>query len=182
MSYVNKTEYMIIPTNTFNILRGCAGCGYKQTFICKENFRVNANGNFLDVWLIYGCNKCGHTYNLPIYERVKADKIPKNEYQSFIENNEKTVFRYGTDKSVFTKNRAEIDWNTAEYKVTPMNENKPDFSKMPVLIELYNFYDIPVRADKIAADILQMSRSKVTQLVNEGLLSIKMVKGKEIIQ
>lgn len=179
MSYVNKLKYMIIPMNTFNIIRGCAGCGYKQTFLCKGNFRVNANGSFLDVWLIYGCKKCGHTYNLPIYERIKADKIPKPEYQRFIENDEKTVFRYGTDKSVFIKSHAEIDWNTVEYRIVPINENKLEFSKKPILIELYNFCDIPARGDKIASDILQISRSKVTRLINEGLLSVKIIKEQE---
>ena len=179
MSYVNKLEYMIVPTNTFHILRGCAGCGCKQTFVCKGRFRVNANGNHLDVWLIYGCEKCGHTYNLPIYERVRADRIPKAEYQKFLENDEKTLFQYGTDKSLFIKNRAEIDWNSLEYEIMPINKQRVAVGHNPIWMELCNFYDIPVRKEKIASEILQISRGKVTEMIKEGLLSVDVIKNRK---
>lgn len=83
MSYGNKYEYMIVPTDTFKIIRGCAGCGSKQIFTCKGRFRVNSNGNLLDVWLIYGCEKCEHTYNLPIYERLRAEKYQNQNTKVF---------------------------------------------------------------------------------------------------
>lgn len=172
MSYVNELKYKIIPTTTFCILRGCAGCGCKQTFLCKGHFRVNANGNRLDVWLIYGCEKCGHTYNLPIYERIKADRIPREEYQAFLENDEKSVFRYGTDKSVFIKNRAEIDWDAVDYQVIPIAEAMPDPEKTPMWIELHNPSEIPIRTDKVVAGILQISRSKAARWIKEGLVSV----------
>lgn len=179
MSYVNKLEYKIVPTNTFKILRRCAGCGCKQIFLSKGNFRVNANGSRLDVWLIYGCEKCGYTYNLSIYERVKSDKIPKAQYQKFLMNDEKVIFRFGTDKSVFTKNRVEIAWDFIEYKIIPMKENKLEMEKKPLTIKVYNPCGIPVREDKVLANILQISRSKVTRLLNEGRLSVDMVKEDE---
>ena len=103
MSYVRNIEYKIIPSNTFKILRGCTGCGCKQIFSSTGNFRVNANGNHLDVWLIYACEKCGKTYNLPIYERTQLGKLSKVEYQAFLSNDVEVAFKYGTNKSVFAK-------------------------------------------------------------------------------
>ena len=47
----------------------------------RKKFRVNANGNILDIWLIYQCVECKHTLNLAIYERKKASSITKEEYQ-----------------------------------------------------------------------------------------------------
>lgn len=179
MSYGNKYEYMIVPTDTFKIIRGCAGCGSKQIFTCKGRFRVNSNGNLLDVWLIYGCEKCEHTYNLPIYERLRADKIPKAEYQRFLENDKDAVFRYGTDKSVFAANRAETDRNLIEYKVVPMTEKEAQIENLPITIELHNYCDIPVRADKIAAGILKISRSRVTELIKNGNLSVSIINNKK---
>lgn len=38
MSYIRKIEYRIVPDQSFEI-------------------RINANGNKLDVWLIYQCGK-----------------------------------------------------------------------------------------------------------------------------
>ena len=62
------------------VLSPCGGDGAffkKMTFISTRRFRVNANKNKLDVWLIYQCKKCKHTLNIPIYERVSPQKIPK---------------------------------------------------------------------------------------------------------
>lgn len=176
MSYVNKLEYMIVVTNTFNILRGCAGCGSKRIFVCSGNFRVNANGNCLDVWLIYRCEACGHTYNLSIYERVKSGKIPKAEYKKFLENDEDAVFRYGTDKSIFARNRAEVDWNSVKYKIISLNENKPQDGEIPMLLTIHNPQGMPVRKDKVIAGILQISRSKVTEMIDTGQLFVDIKK------
>ncbi|WP_322169633.1 DUF1062 domain-containing protein [Acutalibacter caecimuris] len=34
----------------------------EETAVClRGKFRVNANGRRLDVWLIYRCEKCGHS-------------------------------------------------------------------------------------------------------------------------
>ena len=205
MSYVSEKEYKIIPKHTFNIMRGCAGCGVKQTFTCKDKFRVNANKKRLDVWLIYGCEKCGHTYNLPIYERVNPNTIPQMEYKSFLDNDEKAVLRYGTDKSVFERNRAEIDWSLVDYELVPedkdvsgdeksfteniiseklntkklniekINIEKAHIENLPSRIKIYNPCDIPVRKDKMAAGILQFSRTKVNQLLKDGQLVVDIV-------
>ncbi len=70
MSYLRKYEYIIIPDESYTIIRHCPNCGIKSSYINSTNFRVNANGNRIDVWLIYQCKKCKHTYNLSIIERM----------------------------------------------------------------------------------------------------------------
>ena len=75
MSYLKKIEYEIIPKESFMVIRNCSGCGRKSYFKNTKRFRVNANGNKLDVWLIYQCEKCRHTLNLTIYERQKASSV-----------------------------------------------------------------------------------------------------------
>ena len=49
MSYYKKIEYEIIPKEAFQIARNCSGCGEKMAYQSTGNFRVNANGNQLDV-------------------------------------------------------------------------------------------------------------------------------------
>ena len=51
---------------SFRIYHRCGGCGKKQEFENSKRFRVNANGNLVDVWLIYRCKKCKHSWNLTI--------------------------------------------------------------------------------------------------------------------
>ena len=83
MSYLKKIEYEIILKDSFWVIRSCPKCGRKTHFKNTKKFRINANGNKLDVWLIYQCAECKHPLNLSIYERQKASSIPKEEYQRF---------------------------------------------------------------------------------------------------
>ncbi|MEE1248849.1 MAG: DUF1062 domain-containing protein [Lachnospiraceae bacterium] len=172
MSYVNIMEYEVIPTETFKIIRGCAGCGCKQIFSSKANFRVNANGNHLDVWLIYGCEKCGHTYNLPVYERINPTKIAEKEYRSFLSNDKDMVFKVGTDKTIFARNKAEIARKEIRYQIVPLKECKAALESNNIMIKLYNSYDIPIRADKLVAEILKVTRNEAKKLLAEGMVSV----------
>ena len=83
------------------VVHKCWHCGKKMTFISTRRFRVNANKNKLDVWLIYQCKKCKHTLNIPIYERVSPQKIPKELYEGFLANDEELALRYAADSALF---------------------------------------------------------------------------------
>ena len=83
------------------VVHKCGPCGKKMTFISTRRFRVNANKNKLDVWLIYQCKKCKHTLNIPIYERVSPQKIPKELYEGFLANDEELALRYAADPALF---------------------------------------------------------------------------------
>ena len=93
MCYSSEKEYKIIHK--------CGRCGRKMIFVSTRRFRVNANKNRLDVWLIYQCKKCRHTLNIPIYERVLPQKIPKELYEGFLANDKELAIRYGSDAALF---------------------------------------------------------------------------------
>lgn len=86
----------------------CGGCGRKQEFLNSGKFRVNANGNRVDVWLIYRCKKCKHSWNLTIYERVRPSKITPNDYELFMENDYEFALEYGNNIEFLKKNHAEF--------------------------------------------------------------------------
>lgn len=86
----------------------CGGCGKKQEFLNSGKFRVNANGNRVDVWLIYRCKKCKHSWNLTIYERRKPSKISSEEYELFMENDFVLANQYGNDIEFLKRNNAEL--------------------------------------------------------------------------
>lgn len=93
---------------TVKVYHRCGGCGKKQEFINSGKFRVNANGSRIDVWLIYRCKKCKHSWNLAIYERIKTSKIIKGDYELFLENDYELVFKYGNDIDFLRRNNAEF--------------------------------------------------------------------------
>lgn len=93
MRYTNHKEYQVIHK--------CGHCGKKMTFASTGRFRVNANKNKLDVWLIYQCEKCKHTLNIPIYERISPQRIPKELYEGFLANDRELAARYASDAAFF---------------------------------------------------------------------------------
>ena len=77
-------------------------------FVNTGKFRVNANVNRVDVWLIYQCEKCKHSLNLTVYERVRPSRISGEEYRLFLENDETLAVKYGNDKEFLKRNRVEF--------------------------------------------------------------------------
>ena len=94
--------------NGIRVFHRCGGCGKKQEFLNSSKFRVNANGNNVDVWLIYRCKKCKHSWNLTIYERIKPGKIPAELFEAFQTNDTETAAAYGRNIDFLKKNNAEI--------------------------------------------------------------------------
>ena len=88
------------------VFHRCGGCGKKQEFVNSGNFRVNANGNSVDVWLIYRCRKCKHSWNLTIYERTRLQKIPTALFEAFQANDAELAEAYGRDIDFMKKNHA----------------------------------------------------------------------------
>lgn len=169
MSYCNKI-YKIKPKTSYKISRNCANCGGKSEYINTNRFRVNANGNKIDVWLIYQCEKCRHTCNLTIYERVNP-KLIKEEYEKFLINDIELSLQYGTNRSFFKDNKAEICMESLEYEIEEVHTNEEKAMEAQIVIE--NPYELKLRTDKVLAEILKVSRNQMKQLIEEGEIQIK---------
>lgn len=194
MSYGKTIEYRIIPKDSYRIYRNCANCKSKMTYMNTNCFRVNANGNKVDIWLIYQCTKCRHTYNLTIYERKKPSEINPNEYNKFLANDKNLAVKYGSDKQFFAKNKAEIDYSSMTYSVKEKHFHPPylgsitdksvicmgvkilggkveKFQKGDCII-IHNLDELKIRMDKVLSEILNISRNRVNDLIqNKKIIS-----------
>lgn len=179
MSYLKKIEYEIVPKECFKVIRNCSGCGTKTRYINTKRFRVNANGNKLDVWLIYQCEKCKHTFNLTICERQKASSVPKEEYSRFLSNDEELADEYGRSFPFFKRNKAEVDTGEVEYEFVKLRETSDgeavmgDASRQQVFIDIHNPYGMKLRPEKQVAEVLGISRSNVSKLMEEERIRIE---------
>lgn len=90
------------------VFHRCGGCGKRQEFVNSGRFRVNANGDRLDIWLIYRCKKCKHSWNLEIFERIKPSKLDPALYARFAENDPDLAEQYGNDVDFLKRNHAEF--------------------------------------------------------------------------
>lgn len=176
MCYLEKIEYEIVPIDSLPVIRNCPGCGKKSYFINTKRFRVNANGNRLDVWLIYQCEKCKHTYNLAIYERAKVSSLAEKEYQRFLSNDEQLAEMYGRNYQLFKKNKAEIDVEAVNYHITRLR-GIPDSKKYqhPVEIMIHNPCGLKIRPKKQIAEVLSLSRSQVKKMMELGNITVQTI-------
>ena len=174
MCYLEKIEYEIVPIDSLAVIRNCPGCGKKSRFINTKRFRVNANGNRLDVWLIYQCEKCKHTYNLSIYERVRAASLSEDEYQRFLSNDEQLAEMYGRNYNLFKMNKAEIALEAVNYQITRLG-GIPDCKNYqhPVEIMIHNPCGLKIRPEKQIAEVLNLSRSQVEKMMEQGDITVQ---------
>lgn len=174
MSYLKKIEYEIVPKDSFWVIRNCPKCGRKTYFKNTKKFRVNANGSKLDIWLIYQCEECKQTLNLAIYERRPVSSIPKEEYQSFLDNDEQSAETYGKNIQLFRKNKATIDFERVEYDFVKLHETvEYSDSKEQIVVAINNPYQLKIRPEKQIAEALGLSRSQVKSLMEEGKIELK---------
>jgi hypothetical protein len=162
-------EYEIIPTETYKIVRNCAGCGSKTVYRSTDKVRVNANGKQIDVWLIYQCTKCKHTYNLPIHSRISKNRLNKAEYEAFLRNDRKIVYQYGLDRVLLQKNNVEILEEPA-YVLRDSGEDTEEG-----VIRFRNPYHLRIRHDRLIAECLKISRSEAKRVLENGVLSVEVV-------
>lgn len=168
MSYL-KIEYEIVPTESFCVIRGCSGCGRKTHFRNTQKFRVNANGNRVDVWLIYQCEHCKHTLNLAVYERQKVSSVPKAEYEAFLSNDAQLAQQYGKTLSLFQKNKAAVDFERMNYSYVKLHETIQDSgSDKSMELTIHNPCGLKIRPEKQIADVLGLSRSQVKKRMAQG--------------
>ena len=99
----------VSESDQIRVFHRCGGCGKRQEFVNSGKFRVNANGKSVDVWLIYRCRKCKHTWNLTIYKRIRPGRIPAELFEAFLENDPETAMAYGGDIDFLKKNNAELN-------------------------------------------------------------------------
>ncbi len=174
MSYLKKIEYEIVLKDSFLVIRNCPKCGRKTYFKNTKKFRINANGNKLDIWLIYQCEECKHTLNLVIYERQKISSIPKEEYRCFLDNNEQLAEMYGKNMQLFRKNKADIDFERLNYEFVKLLETiEYSDSKEQVVVAINNPYQLKIRPEKQIAEALGLSRGQVKGLLEKGEIEWK---------
>lgn len=174
MSYLKKIEYEITLKDSFWVVRNCPKCGRKTHYINTKKFRVNANGNKLDVWLIYQCAECKQTLNLAIYERRKASSIPREEYQCFLGNDEQLAERYGQSMQLFRENKADIDWGRLQYGIVKVHESiEGGEGRERILVTVKNPDGLKIRLEKQIAMVLGLSRDQVKKLTVKGEIEIR---------
>ncbi|MDR3597746.1 DUF1062 domain-containing protein [Clostridium sp.] len=173
MSYLKKYQWELIPKDLPIVRRNCPKCNEKARYINSEKFRVNANKNSIDIWLIYQCEKCKSTWNMSIYERIKPYDINKYEYEKFLSNDKELAREYAFNLSVYNRNKAEVILEDVNYELIQKKLEAYYFNENELVIEIVCKNLIELRVDKFLSDTLGISRSKIKNMHKKGAIFIK---------
>jgi hypothetical protein len=173
MSYLKKYQWELVPKNLPIVRRNCPKCNEKARYINSEKFRVNANKNSIDIWLIYQCEKCKSTWNMTIYERIKPYEINKDEYEKFLSNDKELARKYAFNLSIYNKNKAEIILEDVNYELIQKKLEAYYINENELVIEIACKDFIELRVDKLLSDTLGISRNKIKDMNKKGVIFIK---------
>ena len=173
MSYLKKYQWGLVPKNLPIVRRNCPKCNEKARYINSEKFRVNANKNSIDIWLIYQCEKCKSTWNMTIYERIKPYEINKDEYEKFLSNDKELAREYAFNLSIYNKNKAEIILEDVNYELIQKKLEAYYINENELVIEIACKDFIELRVDKLLSDTLGISRNKIKDMNKKGIIFIK---------
>ena len=149
------------------ITHHCKKCNKSTEFISSDCFRVNAQGKYLDVWLIYNCGKCRTSWNSTILSRIHTNKIDSNLLHLFHENDASLAQVYGADKSILKKNGAEI--KTIEYEVVGENFKINE----PTVLQIHCKFPLGIKLSTILKNKLELSNAELKRLIDSGNINSK---------
>lgn len=162
-------KWSVLPKTTPTVLRYCPKCGRQSEFLSSKSFRVNANQNNIDVWLIYQCDKCSSTWNVEILSRVDSSTISKDIYQKFISNNQELADYYAYDVAIHNKNKAVMNFDSLQYDISGDNISLTDIREA-IQIQLSCSYPTNMRLDKLLSQKLCISREKVRKFIDQNII------------
>lgn len=170
MSYLKVVEWALKPENSPQIIRNCSKCGCKSQFINTGNFRVNANGNCIDVWLIYQCPKCKTTYNLAIYERIQPNKLARDEYEKYLSNDWELAMAWGFNSDLLRKNKAEVNSEDVPYHIVKKESAQLSDIEDTFIIIIRCHYSFRIKLTRVLSQQLGVSKTKVKRLIEDRLI------------
>ncbi|MET1411624.1 DUF1062 domain-containing protein [Roseibium sp. HPY-6] len=168
MSSHFQFEWTVLIAETPHLLRPCGRCGSIQAFASTGKFRLNANGNRLDAWLIYACLACGRRWNRAFLQRQATGSISQPLLLS-LQENDATLAR-------------EVAFVPPDKSAGAVLGGNPDFIiEKRVLahrglecgsahLTIKNPSGVSVRLDRLLAAGLTLSRSQVQSLVAAGAI------------
>lgn len=158
--------WRLVPLHTPRAIKICSKCNERKRFISSDRFRINAQQQNVDVWLIYKCEKCETTWNNRILRRVSPLSIEPDLYQRFLHNDLKTAWDLAFDVNLLKRNGVDLD-TALDYVIEGDN---PDWQSGvgEVRIVVRSEYAWRWRVDTLLAKRLPLSRRKIDKLFEEG--------------
>lgn len=135
----------------------CVDCRLESATSGESRFRVNANRNLLDVWLLVRCLSCDRTSKLTVHERAPVRSFDPVELDGYHAGDPELVASRLLDPLLARRNHFALDWKGAWRLDTPAA--LPD-EAWPVQVQVGFGPLAPVRPERLIAQELALSRNQ----------------------
>jgi len=162
--------WRVTPHGTPSVRRHCTRCDAVRAFVPTTSFRVNAQQQRIDVWLIYRCGACDETWNRPIVERGSVRGIGAEKLEHLHRNNPDLALAYAFDIQGLRRRGIIVDADLPFTIQAEPTTNRDPASCLSITIALT--HPIETRLDRLLATGLGISRSRLGSLWKSGALRI----------
>jgi hypothetical protein len=136
-------------------------------------FRTNAQKKRIDVWLIYRCEGCGETWNMPILERVAIGDIAPDEFQAIARNDPALAARHAFDRDRLARHSSRVeDSSGVAIRKSLRGEHRRDAAIIEIEIEIALALPCQIRLDRLLSSELGLTRSRLRTLHDCGALRL----------
>ena len=163
-----EVQYLSPPA----VQRYCKKCGKKTDYISSGLFRVNSQGKYLDIWLIYKCSNCDTTWKSTIYSRINPKSLSPGLLEQFHMNDSVLAEKYAMDVELLHRNGAEA--GLPNYKV----EGNEICFNTPIQLYIKSKYPSQIKVSAILRDKLSLSQSSYENMLASG--QIKSISGQDL--
>lgn len=153
-----KVQYDSTPP----IYRYCKKCAKKTHFESSGQFRINAQRQYLDIWLIYKCTKCNTTWNETIYSRISPQALTAKRLNQFQENDQVLARNYAFDFELLHKNGAEYE--LPAFSIVGDDISIGEYAEVKLISE----YTLPIKISAVLRKKLHLSQKAYKELVENG--------------
>src|SRR5215216_3111048 len=167
MSDVLRVQWTIIPATAPEPWLNCNRCRGATRFRTSGKIRVNANGKRVDAWLIYKCTSCDSTWNRPILERRHVSTIEPQLLASLQAKDPELSRRLAFEKWRRKLKVEHFDDVTVRKKV--VSENTQPVGRLEIVCVVPEMTG--VRVDRLVANELRLSRSRIQNMQNAAHLA-----------
>jgi len=171
MSDVLRVRWTIIARTAPQPWLTCSRCGETRRFRSSDRIRVNANGKRVDAWLIYKCTECGSTWNRPILERRPVRTIDPGFLMSLHASEPGLTRRLAFDVESLRHRAGRVEEfdDAVVLKSVPLNRAMPT-RQLEILCAVPE--PVGLRVDRLLANELRLSRSRIRSLAEAGDLVV----------
>ncbi len=150
--------------------RHCRHCETLRPFVSSGRFRVNAQKKRLDAWLIYRCDHCAASWNLPLVERQAVQTLERGLLARLTANDAALARAVASDRALLRRHCHRVEPGEGPAIVKERLGGPQDAPALRILLAVPPA--CPWRLDRLLAAGLGLPRGAVPHLAAAGLLRL----------